>query len=420
MKCKNNLFKALHFFLFIPFLLSLTIFGCDNDKEIKEDEYILVISPSEMSFKPQKDTCNFTFTVLKDGKRAENYFLKYAYLKFDLPDWCEFQYESAEVGRYLRIVTKPNIEGNKRSHIAKVYYKDLTTTINIEQSGATQASFVKTESDTIDIGTLVKSKGFHIKSDGAWSLDNIPDWCTIQPAQGNGNDYVTITITNRDYKKRQDATLNFIYSERKKLLIRLWTQEEAFVHKTTAGLEDDLAQRNLFGSARTLKLKGPLYFEDFFIFDKIVKLEELDLKETYISTGLGEIPSSAFSNCSLLKNITLPPDTYSIGQFAFDGCISLEKIIIPENVVKISAYSFTNCTALKEIELPSTIKNIDNRAFSNSNLVEIRCKAVIPPKLNTIFTAKTYNEAKLIIPKDSYTKYKNDINWSKFKNIIEE
>lgn len=420
MRYYNNQFNTLYFSVFILILTPLILFSCDNNEEMKEDEYVLVISPSEINFKDQKDTCNFTFTVLKDGRRAEEYSLVYRQLKFDLPDWCKFEYQGAEIGRYLRITASPNSVESERSAIVKVSYMDLTTTINIKQSGALQASFVKTKSDTIDIGTSVKSVGFHIESDGAWSINNIPEWCTIEPMQGNGNEYIRIAITNSDYKKKQDVTLSFIFSEKKELLLRLWTQEEAFVHRSGSGLEDDLARRKLFGVARTLKLKGPMYLSDFFVFNKIVSLEELDLKETYIASRLGEIPSGTFVGCSLLKNIILPPDTYSIGQFAFRDCVSLEEIKIPEKTVKISAYAFANCTALKKIELPSSIKFIDNGVFSNSKLVKIRCKAATPPRLNTIFASTIYDEAKLIIPKGSLTKYKNEANWSKFKNMVEE
>lgn len=403
-------------------ILFLTLFilcGCEDSDKDEEDKYILTILPSDIKFKAQKDTCNFTFTVLKNGKRAENYSLIYKDLKFNLPDWCEFKYNDAQVGGYFGIIAQPNNNESARSVTAEVVYRDLSTTISITQEGASKAKFVKFKSDTIDIGTSINRIGFHIISDGAWNISNIPDWCTVEPDKGNGDDYIYINITNNELKKRQDTDLLFSFSEEKQLHVRLWGKEEVYIHKSSFGLEEDLMMKNLFGSTKTLKLKGPMYVDDFYVFNKLVNLRSLDLSDTYIYGRTGELPSYSISDCSLLETIIFPAETYSIGQSAFSRCISLEHLIIPEKVVKISSYAFFGCNALKRIELPSTLAVIENGVFSSVNLEYIKCKAATPPRLNTTFTSTTYNSATLTVPRGCLDKYKNNSVWNKFKNIVE-
>lgn len=130
-------------------------------------------------------------------------------------------------------------------------------------------------------------------------------------------------------------------------------------------------------------------------------LVTLDLSEV---TGLTELESSAFSDCTNLKGIILPNTVTSIGQYAFDGCTSLENITIPDsvtsigwnvfagcinlrtatlssNITEIYDKIFSDCTSLESITIPEGVENIGIRAFENcKNLTSI----VIPDSVTYI------------------------------------
>ena len=75
--------------------------------------------------------------------------------------------------------------------------------------------------------------------------------------------------------------------------------------------------------------------------------------------------------------------------------------------------AFTNCTKLKKIVLPPTINAIGYRAFENCNLNELICMAVTPPKLDgDAFNLATIG--KIVVPTGTLSSYKNTEGWNKF------
>ena len=63
-------------------------------------------------------------------------------------------------------------------------------------------------------------------------------------------------------------------------------------------------------------------------------------------TGIGDW---AFSDCTGLKDITIPDSVTSIGESAFYGCTGLTSITIPNSVTEIGSGAFGGCTGLTSI-----------------------------------------------------------------------
>lgn len=74
--------------------------------------------------------------------------------------------------------------------------------------------------------------------------------------------------------------------------------------------------------------------------------------------------TSAFENCSSLKNINLQDTKISsISNYAFYGCSSLENLVLPNTVTSIGRSAFSGCNSLKTIVIPSSVNTIED-AFS--------------------------------------------------------
>ena len=86
----------------------------------------------------------------------------------------------------------------------------------------------------------------------------------------------------------------------------------------------------------------------------------LDLSRT---TGLTEIGTSKFMDCTSLSGIVLPEGIGSIEENAFTGCSALESIELPGNLPEISCNTFNICKKLKSIYIPVSVKEIGTYAF---------------------------------------------------------
>ena len=78
---------------------------------------------------------------------------------------------------------------------------------------------------------------------------------------------------------------------------------------------------------------------------------------------LTKIGDSAFRDCDILKEISIPETVTYIGGYAFSGCTRLETVNIPEGITSIEEYTFNNCSVLKSIELPENVTSIGEAAF---------------------------------------------------------
>ena len=90
-----------------------------------------------------------------------------------------------------------------------------------------------------------------------------------------------------------------------------------------------------------------------------------DSNDTKYYTKDDELGVCAFSKCWGLKDISLPGDLKSVGDFAFSDCSSLETINLPSGITTIGNYAFWYCENLTSVTLPSGLISIGDRAFEN-------------------------------------------------------
>ena len=111
---------------------------------------------------------------------------------------------------------------------------------------------------------------------------------------------------------------------------------------------------------------------------------------------LKTIGSKAFSDCSRLKNIELPPTLKTIDDNTFSGCSNLEKISLP-GVETINGGAFNGCSKLSEVRIPSTLKSIGDGAFNCGNLKRVYTYTIEPVNIRQS-TFSNYATATLYVP----------------------
>ena len=97
-----------------------------------------------------------------------------------------------------------------------------------------------------------------------------------------------------------------------------------------------------------------------------------------VNHSLKECSGVYFHKCTNLKSITIPelrPELYgklSWSGNAFNECTNLETIVLPNNLTEIGIRDFSNCTGLTSIIIPKGVTNINQYAFYHcTNLTTI-------------------------------------------------
>lgn len=100
-----------------------------------------------------------------------------------------------------------------------------------------------------------------------------------------------------------------------------------------------------------------------------------DTRELIVGCNTSIIPNNAtvtsignyaFSGRDI-RNITIPDNITSIGNWAFYSCETLESITIGDGVTNIGLSAFSICKALTTIYIPSSVVNVGISAFSGCN-----------------------------------------------------
>lgn len=86
---------------------------------------------------------------------------------------------------------------------------------------------------------------------------------------------------------------------------------------------------------------------------------------------LTSIPSTAFSECSVLETVVLTENITKIESYAFQYCYRLKNIILPKNLSFIGIYAFSSCRSLTYLKLPPNNLTIGNAAFTGCANLEV-------------------------------------------------
>ena len=89
------------------------------------------------------------------------------------------------------------------------------------------------------------------------------------------------------------------------------------------------------------------------------------IKTVVIKSGVENIRSEAFSNCSNLTSVTIPDGITTIAYETFCGCSSLTSVKIPDSVMYIGWRAFSDCSSLANVTIPDSVTSIEDSAFSD-------------------------------------------------------
>ena len=88
------------------------------------------------------------------------------------------------------------------------------------------------------------------------------------------------------------------------------------------------------------------------------------IKEIVIPNNITSIGDWVFYGCSSLTSVTIPDSVTRFGIGAFFGCSSLTSVSIGNSVTSIGFCAFYDCKSLNSITIPDSVTSIRGRAFS--------------------------------------------------------
>lgn len=123
--------------------------------------------------------------------------------------------------------------------------------------------------------------------------------------------------------------------------------------------------RNAFSGMKQLEYIDLSKVKVTKLYDKMFSGDS-SLTEIKFPSGLTDIGSYAFYQCTSLKSIEIPETatTMSSEGYQFSECTNLEYVKLPESITSIPTYIFYKCSNLKKVDISSKTTEINNSAFS--------------------------------------------------------
>jgi hypothetical protein len=183
------------------------------------------------------------------------------------------------------------------------------------------------------------------------------------------------------------------------------------------------------------------YSHNFYINDQ-------EIKDLVIPNNVTSIGEWAFYNCSSLTSVTIGESVTHIGNGAFRFCSSLSSVtinsdaivsedykyddnisdifgsqvteyIIGNHVKGIGSNAFRDCSSLTSVTIGESVTSIGESAFSGcSSLTSITCKAATPPTIGGIWTFDNVSTSiPVYVPCESIQSYREHNQWGRFQNL---
>ena len=149
-----------------------------------------------------------------------------------------------------------------------------------------------------------------------------------------------------------------------------------------------------------------------------------EIKNLYIPNNVTSIGNYAFEGCNGLTSVTIPNSVTSIGDYAFKDCDCLTSVTIPNSVTSIGDYAFDFCSGLTSVTIPNSVTSIGHRAFAAcSYLRSVYSKIQFPFYIKYFQDYVFYSissSAVLYVPKGTKRRYEEN-GWAQyFSQVIEE
>lgn len=413
---KHTRLLPVFFFVWIGSLL----ISCD-----KEDEPRLTLSESELQF----DGAEGQITV--DLFSNVNWHLS------GIPDWCTISPTEGTGNAVLKITATANEDTKARESTLQVTTENVARELVIRQQ-TKEATALTVSTSILHFINQSCERTVDIETDGVWTVSGLPDWCTVDQAEGVGNATLTVYASSNETDREREAKFTVLAGTASEKIMVRQVYLSALVNGTTL---DILTPGSLIyflpyadelqGTTR-LTITGRMNVRDIQqidLYNCLSAVTSIDLRAVQIEKSkyaseeyvYEDNEFTGFAGFKRLQSIILPESISKIGDFAFQNCIGLTTLIIPENVTTVEIMAFDGCENLESIYFPHRLNYLGEAVFFQcEKLSAIHIANPTPPELHadalSYFNSSTCT---LYVPKGSKAVYEAK-GWNLFKEIREE
>ena len=102
----------------------------------------------------------------------------------------------------------------------------------------------------------------------------------------------------------------------------------------------------------------------------VAGLADRTITSLIIPTGVTNIATGAFADCTDLQSVVIPDSVTAIGVNAFRGC-AFQSVSIPPNLSLIDQNVFAGCRNLQTVVIPIGVEEVRAQAFNNCTGLKI-------------------------------------------------
>ena len=163
----------------------------------------------------------------------------------------------------------------------------------------------------------------------------------------------------------------------------------------------------------TVSTPNPIFSSNHHLYLNNVEIKNLTIPENITSLG-----NYVFSGCGYITSVTIPNNVTTIGESAFENCYSMRTLKLPDELQIIKKTAFKGCSSLSSVTIPAYVEFIYQEAFANCNALEgVISLTKTPPFLYD--NSFSNFSIPLKVPKGCKKAYQKAQGWKNFTNIID-
>lgn len=159
------------------------------------------------------------------------------------------------------------------------------------------------------------------------------------------------------------------------------------------------------------KTSYPVFFNDYHLYLNDEEIKELKIPENVTSLG-----NFAFYDCSYISSVSMPNNVIIIGESTFEKCRGIKTLKLSDNLQIIKKAAFKGCNSMNTVTIPAVVEFIYQEAFANCHGLE--SVNVLPTTPPFLYDSSFSNySVPLKVPKGYKDAYQTAQGWKNFTYI---